>query len=148
MTSWFSILDISVPSKLVTGSVLLSSPTGYPQMVNPEYTRSMSLSLLFHIITVNEYISSSGTEACSCRLQQFNLSGSLSIHNRQGLASRPYLGGGRRWTGQQTNLSCCTTSHSKLHIASFLSFLTITCVALPIHFPLDKWDHVRNYTRA
>ena len=69
------------------------------------------------------------TEAFSCRLQQLNVFGSLSIRSRQGLASLQYLGGGRRWTGRQTNLSCCTTSHSKLHISSFLSFLTITCVA-------------------
>ena len=56
------------------------------------------------------------TEACSCRLQQLNLSGSLFIRSRQGLASRKYLGGGRRWTRRQTSLSCCTTSYSKLHI--------------------------------
>ena len=43
------------------------------------------------------------TEACSCRSQQLNLSGSLSIRSRQGLASRQYLGGGRRWTGRQIN---------------------------------------------
>ena len=103
---------------------------------------------LFCVIHVPSKGSEECTEACSCHLQQLDLSGSLSIRSRQGLASRQYLGGGRRWTGRQTNLSCCTTSHSKLHISSFLSFLTITCVALPIHFPLDKWDHVRNYTRA
>ena len=82
--------------------------------------------------------------ACSCRLQQLNLSGSLSICSRQGLASLQYLGGGRQWMGRQIDLSSSATSHLKLHIPSFLSFLTITCVALPMHFPFRQVGSCEN----
>ena len=78
------------------------------------------------------------TEACSCHLQQLNLFGSLFIRSGQGLASLQYLGGGRQWMGRQTGLSSSATSHLKLHLSSFLSFLTITCVALPMHFPFRQ----------
>ena len=64
----------------------------------------------FCVLHVQSKGSEECTEACPCRLQQLNLSGSLFIRSRQGLASRQYLGDGRRWTGRKTNLTCCTTN--------------------------------------
>ena len=96
----------------------------------------------FCVLCVLSKGSDNCTTACSCCLQQLNLLSLLSRRKLQGLASLQYLRGGCRWTGRQTNLSCSATSHSKLHISSFLSFMNITCVALHIHFLRDKCDQI------
>ena len=51
------------------------------------------LSAFYCVLHVPSKGSEECTEACSCRLQQLNLSGTLSIRSRQGLASLQYLGG-------------------------------------------------------